>query len=191
MFEIFLIIVFILQSFLVYRIYKKQKEREKNLEIKKQILSFISYFLSCSEAGMSTRKIFLSYNGEPKEFFEKVKKLEKILGIEEAVLYVSKNQNNETIKKFGIYFYLRKKALENLYENLKREIEKEEEEKINTEAKFTTINLSLTGIIPFLLLFILLEAKSLLGFEISEYSLFSIFILLFPFLKILLYLVRK
>lgn len=186
--EYFLIFIFIFLEFLlISRIYKRKLEDEKEKEIKKQILSFISYLISGLEAGFSFRKLVLSYEGEPKEFFEKIRNLEKTLGIEEAFLFVTKNERSKTLRKLGIYYYLRKDSLEKFYENLKREIELEEEKEINKQTKLTTINLSLTGIIPFLLIFILIEFDTLLGFKLEFFSLFLIFGLLFPFLKIFLY----
>jgi hypothetical protein len=186
--EYFLIFIFIFLEFLlISRIYKRKLEDEKEKEIKKQILSFISYLISGLEAGFSFRKLVLSYEGEPKEFFEKIRNLEKTLGIEEAFLFVTKNERSKTLRKLGVYYYLRKDSLEKFYENLKREIELEEEKEINKQTKLTTINLSLTGIIPFLLIFILIEFDTLLGFKLEFFSLFLIFGLLFPFLKIFLY----
>jgi len=186
--QYFIVFCFILIEFLLLaRIYKRKVEEEKEKKIKRDILSFVSYLISGLEAGFSFRKLVLNYKGEPKEFFEKIRNLEKTLGIEEAFVYATKNEKSKTLRRLGVYYYLRKDSLEKFYENLKREIELEEEKEINKQAKLTTINLSLTGIIPFLLLFIFVEFDVLLGFKLEFFSLFLIFGLLFPFLKIFLY----
>lgn len=184
----FVVFCFVLAEFaLLLRIYKRKSEEEKERKIKKEVLSFVSYLISGMEAGFPFRKLILNYKGEPKEFFDKIRKLEKTMGIEEAFIYATKKEKSQTLRKLGVYYYLRRDSLERFYENLKREIELEEEKEINRQTKLSTINLSLTGIIPFLLLFIFVEIDALLGFHLDFLPLFLIFGLLFPFIKIFLY----
>jgi hypothetical protein len=138
----FIIFCFVLAEFaLLLRIYKRKSEEEKERKIKKGVLSFVSYLISGMEAGFPFRKLVLNYKGEPKEFFDKIRKLEKTMGIEEAFIYATKKEKSQTLRKLGVYYYLRKDSLERFYENLKREIELEEEKEINRQTKLSTINL--------------------------------------------------
>lgn len=188
-----LILVFAIalaEAFVIFRLYSKRKKEEDELKLKEQVLNFVSYIIAGEEAGMPLRRLVLEYSGEPKEFLGRVKKIaESNLSIEEAVFEAAKAEKSYTLRKFAAYFFLKRRALEMFYNELKREIEKAKEKEINKKAKASIASLSLTGVLPVLLVFLIGEIQLLIGVQIPLIVQILFFGLLFPFAKIALYLV--